>query len=123
MNAIYTRLSHLASAANTTTLQNGSSRSRAGRARYIRYYGLPANANARSPPRHNLPFQSLVSESWVQRTGHTQLVVFPDPPEYTILGLEIPDDDLEAEDILFYADIEDNDGFIRGDEATSHGEE
>ena len=66
------------------------------------------DANSHPPPMRMTPNQSLISQSWAQRYGSTNLMVLPDPPTFTILSLKIPNDDLELKDILYYADLEDH---------------
>jgi hypothetical protein len=48
--------------------------------------------------------------------------VFPDPPEYTILKLHIPDEDLNSADLAYYAEDEEvDDDWEDGVSAGSRG--
>lgn len=82
-----------------------------GRTRVTRYRGLEANSNPRVPLslRGNVPFQSMISQTWVERTGN-MMHVFPDPPEFTIFTLEIPDKDLNDADMGYWAEDENDNG-------------
>jgi len=127
LNRIYAILSRIAETEATAaaTSDIGQSRSRAGRARYTRYHGLPANSNPRPPPARRTPFKSLVSQAWMYRSGTVSLPVFPDPPDYTILSIDIPDEDLTEADLVYYAEDEDDyngDGEGSGDFVLVGGE-
>ena len=76
--------------ANTTTLLNGSSQSCSGHARYINYYGLqPMQMHIHLWDTTHLS-SCLSASLGLRGLVILNLLSFPDPPEYTILGLEIP---------------------------------
>lgn len=95
-------------ARSATSAEKGRHGSRAGRCRIACYRGLPANSNAGPPPSRRTPFQSLLSQGWVHRTNNSTMAVFPDPAEFSIFALSIPDDDLDAADLEYFAEDEDD---------------
>ena len=102
---------------NASGSRGGPTRTRGGKNRYPRYRGLPDNANNHLPPTGaKTPFISLVSKSWAQSSGNLELQMVADPEDFTILSLQVPDVDLDLEDLEYLGDDEDldNDDSLHG---------
>lgn len=54
-----------------------------------------------------MPYMSMMSATWIKSTGNEQMVFVPDPPQFTIFKVEIPDQLLDEKDIAYLADYED----------------
>ncbi|KAI0070080.1 hypothetical protein K474DRAFT_284691 [Panus rudis PR-1116 ss-1] len=84
---------------------------RPGKVQRLRFQGMKVNANNRMPPAKpsKRPYISCVSEDWAERTGNTSIPMLQDPEDFTIFSLEIPDEDLDKEDLAWLADDEGED--------------
>ncbi|KAJ7780918.1 hypothetical protein B0H16DRAFT_1682521 [Mycena metata] len=59
-----------------------------------RFRGFAENV-LRGPPKKHVPFVSCVNEAWAAE--NKEYALLPDPPNFTIFNLVIPDSDLDAE--------------------------
>ncbi|KAJ7701302.1 hypothetical protein B0H16DRAFT_1483570 [Mycena metata] len=59
-----------------------------------RFRGFPENV-LKGPPKIHVPFVSCVNEAWAAE--NKEYALLPDPPNFTIFNLVIPDSDLDAE--------------------------
>lgn len=80
---------------------------------------IGAPDDGKYPPNNKVVFRSWISTQWERRTEAAGFTVTDDAPEdYTILRLEIPNEQLAKEDVAMLADDEadENDGDDDDDE-------
>lgn len=62
-------------------------------------------SDAKLPPANKLVFRSWINRRWEKRSGH-DFSFTDDNPEFTILTLDIPDEQMSPEDLEMWADDE-----------------
>ncbi|KAI0070304.1 hypothetical protein K474DRAFT_1713445 [Panus rudis PR-1116 ss-1] len=76
----------------------------------VKFRGMKINSDPKPPPfeANERPYISCVSETWATRTQNEHIPMQEDPEEFTIFKLEIPDNALDAEDLAWLADDEED---------------
>lgn len=70
----------------------------------LRFRGPRANHNHGLPPADRRPPAICISQSWAAKESNRDFPASDDDPSMTILTLEIPDSDFDAEDLALLAD-------------------
>ncbi|KII93304.1 hypothetical protein PLICRDRAFT_386169 [Plicaturopsis crispa FD-325 SS-3] len=109
LNRTYARLRKFdRDTANDTVV--GQNQSRSGKVRLPRFRGIKANTNCRHPiSATKTPYTPCVSRAWAACSENNMVRTSEDFTDYTIFDLDIPDADLDAEDLRYLADDEDSD--------------
>lgn len=87
----------------------GKKRNRAGQIRRGRFYGIAENDDNEEPmarrKKDRTPYAGCVSKRWAAKRGK-KIAVLANPPEWTIFGLDIGDDDLDDKALAYLAYME-----------------
>ncbi|KAJ7767766.1 hypothetical protein B0H16DRAFT_1453391 [Mycena metata] len=81
--------------------------------RVIRFPGFPENSSKASPAKRT-PYQWSVNPRWRQENNYECV---PDPAEFTIFNLVIPDEHLDREALALLAGVAEDDACLADDEA------